>query len=136
MAPDTSEEFLKRISGEILERFREAAANGNRSEVESVAEVLRAVAMEIVLPCYQYPEWVLANKITVEIQTVADYIESHPNPRETANLKSVDLMGEKCAKCGQGFYTETSIHDDWEGLLHCSSCGHEVSRHALVEVQE
>jgi|19_taG_2_1085344.scaffolds.fasta_scaffold01209_3 RNase P subunit RPR2 len=33
-----------------------------------------------------------------------------------------------CEECEEGLYIETSVHDDWEGNLHCSECGHEVRR--------
>jgi hypothetical protein len=42
-----------------------------------------------------------------------------------------DRDGQTCTKCGAGHYTETSIHDDWDGLLHCTNknCNHEVKRY-------
>ena len=42
-----------------------------------------------------------------------------------------DRDGQTCTKCGVGYYTETSIHDDWDGLLHCTNknCNHEVKRY-------
>ena len=42
-----------------------------------------------------------------------------------------DRDGQTCTKCGIGYYTETSIHDDWDGVLHCNNkeCNHEVKRH-------
>lgn len=45
----------------------------------------------------------------------------------------MDRKGTKCTKCRKGTYEETSIHDDWDGKLHCSSCKHEVSRHTEDE---
>jgi len=44
--------------------------------------------------------------------------------------ETTDHMGQVCEKCGKGHYEETSIHDDWDGVLHCSECGHEVKRHS------
>ena len=41
----------------------------------------------------------------------------------------MDMTGKKCKKCKKGKYTETSIHDDIDGVLHCDKCGHEVKRH-------
>lgn len=41
----------------------------------------------------------------------------------------VDLAGQTCTKCENGTYGETSIHDDWDGVLHCSNCNHEVKRY-------
>ena len=42
-----------------------------------------------------------------------------------------DRNGQTCTKCGAGYYTETSIHDDWDGVLHCNNkkCNHEVKRY-------
>jgi len=44
---------------------------------------------------------------------------------------SDDRMGQTCTKCGVGRYQETSIHDDWDGVLHCTNkaCNHEVGRY-------
>ena len=42
-----------------------------------------------------------------------------------------DRDGQTCTKCGIGYYDETSIHDDWDGVLHCTNkeCNHEVKRY-------
>ena len=42
-----------------------------------------------------------------------------------------DRKGQICTKCGVGNYQETSIHDDWDGVLHCTNkeCNHEVKRY-------
>jgi hypothetical protein len=42
-----------------------------------------------------------------------------------------DRKGQICTKCGVGNYQETSIHDDWDGMLHCTNkeCNHEVKRY-------
>jgi hypothetical protein len=42
-----------------------------------------------------------------------------------------DRMYQTCEKCGKGTYQETSIHDDWDGVLHCTNkkCNHEVKRY-------
>jgi hypothetical protein len=42
-----------------------------------------------------------------------------------------DLMGQICSKCGVGPYQETTIYDDWDGVLHCTNkqCNHEVRRY-------
>jgi len=42
-----------------------------------------------------------------------------------------DRDGQPCTKCGIGYYDETSIHDDWDGVLHCTNkkCNHEVKRY-------
>jgi hypothetical protein len=42
-----------------------------------------------------------------------------------------DRLNQTCTKCGVGDYQETSIHDDWDGVLHCNNkkCNHEVKRY-------
>jgi hypothetical protein len=42
-----------------------------------------------------------------------------------------DRYAQPCTKCGIGYYDETSIHDDWDGVLHCTNgrCNHEVKRY-------
>ena len=42
-----------------------------------------------------------------------------------------DRRDQICTKCGVGRYAETSIHDDLDGVLHCTNkkCNHEVKRH-------
>ena len=44
---------------------------------------------------------------------------------------SDDRYDQLCTKCGMGRYHETSIHDDWDGVLHCTNkkCNHEVKRY-------
>ena len=44
---------------------------------------------------------------------------------------SDDRKGQICTKCGVGNYQETSINDDWDGVLHCTNkeCNHEVKRY-------
>ena len=46
-------------------------------------------------------------------------------------IDSDDRYDQLCTKCGLGRYHETSIHDDWEGVLHCTNkkCNHEVKRY-------
>lgn len=40
---------------------------------------------------------------------------------------------ETCSQCGQAQYQETSINDDWDGVLHCPNCNHEVKRYQEQE---
>jgi len=55
------------------------------------------------------------------------------NPEKQLTLYStIDFMNKDCEKCGEGYYKETSIHDDWDGVLHCSKCNHEVKRHKEI----
>jgi hypothetical protein len=62
--------------------------------------------------------------------------EAAQHKREAAKYKklagiteSIDNQGKTCSKCKKGTYEETSIHDDWDGVLHCNKCNHEVKRH-------
>jgi hypothetical protein len=55
------------------------------------------------------------------------------NPEQQLTLYSwIDHMDKDCEKCGKGYYKETSIHDDWDGVLHCSKCNHEVTRYKEI----
>ncbi len=47
------------------------------------------------------------------------------NERE---VKNIDMTGRTCSECGKGKYAETSITDDWDGVLHCTLCGYKVVR--------
>lgn len=40
-----------------------------------------------------------------------------------------DNINKQCKKCKKGKYIETSIHDDIDGVLHCSNCDHKVKRY-------
>jgi nitrate reductase beta subunit len=55
---------------------------------------------------------------------------------ETIMTDPDDRDGQTCTKCGAGYYTETSIQDDWDGVLHCNNkkCNHEVKRYKSEEV--
>ena len=50
---------------------------------------------------------------------------------ETTMIDSDDRRDQFCTECGIGRYVETSIHDDWDGVLHCNNkkCNHEVKRY-------
>ena len=48
---------------------------------------------------------------------------------EEASNSTVDMTGKKCEKCKKGTYQETGMHDDMDGVLHCTKCGTEVKRH-------
>jgi hypothetical protein len=41
----------------------------------------------------------------------------------------IDMIHQNCEKCKDGYYEETSIHDDWDGVLHCVQCGYETKRY-------
>jgi hypothetical protein len=42
-----------------------------------------------------------------------------------------DRKDQICTECWIGHYQETTIHDDWDGVLHCTNkkCNHEVRRY-------
>ena len=41
----------------------------------------------------------------------------------------LDLTGTPCLECKDGYYKETGIQDDMQGVLHCDECRHEVRRY-------
>lgn len=43
-----------------------------------------------------------------------------------------DNLKKKCKKCGKGKYVETSIQDDWDGVLHCNKCGTSIQRYDML----
>ena len=43
-------------------------------------------------------------------------------------LPEEDMYHIKCEICDKGRYQETSQHDDWDGVLHCPNCKHQVDR--------
>ena len=45
-------------------------------------------------------------------------------------INEEDMTGKKCKKCKKGKYKETSIHDDMDGVLHCSKCGDKIKRYS------
>jgi len=46
--------------------------------------------------------------------------------------KTKDMKGIKCTKCEKGTYQETGMHDDMDGVVHCTKCGHGTKRHLPV----
>ena len=40
-----------------------------------------------------------------------------------------DYLNRVCEVCKEGVYQETSISDDWDGIVHCNICNHEVDRY-------
>ncbi len=52
--------------------------------------------------------------------------------RNLEENKKTDRTGMKCEKCGKGTYQEESIHDDIDGVLHCTECGISVTRYAAA----
>jgi hypothetical protein len=46
-----------------------------------------------------------------------------------------DRKDQLCTECGVGRYQETSIHDDWDGVLHCTNkeCNYEVRRYKSMD---
>lgn len=51
------------------------------------------------------------------------------------SIKHLDLLGKPCHECKQGMYQETTIYDNWEGIVHCNNCGHQEIRHKKVQVE-
>lgn len=40
-----------------------------------------------------------------------------------------DNLKGKCKECGKDIYVETSLQDDWYGVLHCNKCGASIPRY-------
>ena len=57
------------------------------------------------------------------------------NQNDIAMSDSDDRNGQTCTMCCAGYYTETSFHDDWDGVLHCTNkkCNHEVKRYRYTD---
>lgn len=53
---------------------------------------------------------------------------------ENKSTYTVDMLGKRCQECEIGTYQETSIYDDWEGVLHCTKCGNEEIRYKEVQL--
>jgi hypothetical protein len=53
------------------------------------------------------------------------------NQNDIAMTDSDDRKDQICTMCCAGRYQETSIYDDWDGVLHCTNkkCNHEVKRY-------
>lgn len=47
----------------------------------------------------------------------------------------LDNKNKTCKKCKKGTYGETSMQDDWDGVVHCDKCGHEITRHEKHKVK-
>lgn len=43
----------------------------------------------------------------------------------------IDNYYKKCRSCKKGYYIEMRPTDDWDGILHCEVCYHEVPRYTL-----
>lgn len=41
----------------------------------------------------------------------------------------MDMLREKCPKCGKGRMAEASLFDDWNGMVTCSRCEHRTRRY-------
>jgi hypothetical protein len=44
-------------------------------------------------------------------------------------IQEKDMIGVLCEVCKKGHYKETRLQDDWDGVLHCDKCDHQVNRY-------
>ena len=58
----------------------------------------------------------------------AHYVKALRQERSVSESKEVDMTGKKCTACKKGTYQETGIHDDMDGVLHCTKCNKQVTR--------
>lgn len=47
--------------------------------------------------------------------------------KKHSDVKTYDMMHAMCV-CG-GSFREMSLHDDWDGVLTCDSCGIKIKRY-------
>ena len=64
--------------------------------------------------------------IQERMESLYKMVKEHDLKKE--KVKDVDMTGKDCYTCKQGVYKETSLFDDWDGLLHCSNCGEPIDR--------
>ena len=62
-----------------------------------------------------------------------DELLEEPVESDPEEVMREDMMGRLCEKCGEGHYNETRLQDDWDGVLHCDKCDHEVNRYRVVD---
>ena len=41
----------------------------------------------------------------------------------------MDNLNQLCINCDIGYYVETSVMDDINGVLHCSECNNQIDRY-------
>lgn len=41
----------------------------------------------------------------------------------------IDLNNTPCFNCEDGYYMETSVMDDINGILHCCNCNQQIERY-------
>lgn len=71
-----------------------------------------------------------SNKLVIKKYKLVEVRDDFPiKQKEQISLPGkFDNKGKSCLSCKQGVYKETSIVDDWTGVLHCSVCGVQVER--------
>lgn len=48
----------------------------------------------------------------------------------------INMQGSKHKGCRGGRYEETSIHDDWDGVLHCIKCGDRIEHYIYTPEEQ
>lgn len=55
-----------------------------------------------------------------------EYVNGCPWPcqwERNKQYESEEVNDSKCSSCNAGTMKETSLYDDWEGMLTCDKCG-------------
>ena len=55
-------------------------------------------------------------------------VQVKKNKGVAEGIKEIDMTGKKCTACKKGTYQETGMHDDMDGVLHCTNCNKEITR--------
>jgi len=100
-----------------------------RDSITKERRALKAIAyMDHGMPADEAWEYFQTGKHSQDFEVDSPMREADHSARK--DLK--DFAGVKCQNCKKGTYQETSIHDDWDGVLHCTKCGQQVERHQEV----
>ena len=71
----------------------------------------------------------------VILSKIADAHIENLLQEEKTPLKKIPtryMKGQPCLVCAEGYYEETSLHNDWGGTFTCSSCGHRTESHIPI----
>ena len=108
----------------LLERFR---AINPKIESVSVNHTLTDVQV-IARVNGQFPYvWISGTSATACIDEALSHVEQKTH--QTGLYAKVDMTGTSCLQCNTGTYQETSLHDDIDGVLHCTTCRASTNRY-------
>ena len=100
------------------------------NDPEKLKELLREVVRTFE-PMFHQSD--VLKRIREELDIEVPWFAEQHEPKDLTD--TIDMSGKKCLKCKKGHYAEISIHDDWEGHLHCVSCGDQTDRYVPKHVK-